>query len=169
MTYQTGFSIAAYLRFLNRDGQAVGNAAYQNFFIAETRPWQDVDYAFAPFAIDGDQVSNATAGSRGTLVAPSNMLTQAIVAQAALERWLAEVKFVAVIPTEAEGTPVFQEVSTIAADLWVCAGYRLSRSDGSVQMELASPLDAVEARTPVCILQDYQVGSLPVTGSLLLS
>jgi hypothetical protein len=67
-------------------------------------------------------------------------------------------------------------VSTIATDLWVCSGYRQvvpvvseNDNDQAITLELIAPLNAVEARTPNCVLQDWQVGSLPVTGVLLLT
>lgn len=169
MTTST-LSIGSYFRFLNRAGAAITNRAYQNFFISESRTWESVNYVFAPVAFDGNLVSNALANSRATLVAPANLITQAVCAEAARERWLLEIKYVVLTPTEnAASAPSWTETSTLATDLWVCSGYTRPMSNGGVlQLELTSPLDAVEARTPNCILQDWQVGSLPVTGSLLL-
>lgn len=169
MSYLEGLTLANYATFRTSDGQPIGNRSYQNFFIAEPRTWNGRVYQFAPFSIDGEQVSNALAGSRATLVAPSNVLTQAFMAEAALNRWLLQVDFVVILVQEGAVAPIPSEASVIASDLWMCSGYRSSDADGSVQMELASSLDAVEARTPNCVLQDWQVGSLPVTGVLLLT
>lgn len=168
MTYQTSICIASYIRLLNRDGSPIANRSYQNFLISETRAWEGASYLFAPFAIDGDQVSSVAAGSRAVLVAPANVLTQSLAAEACLNRWLLQVKLVVLSCSENATFPTWTELSTIATDIWLCATYRGSRSDGSVQMELVAPLDAVEALTPSCVLQQYQVGNLPVTGNILV-
>lgn len=155
--------------FRGSTGIAFPTRAYQNFFVSETRSWEGVNYLFAPFSIDGDFVSNISTGSRSVLVAPANLLTQAIAAEAAMERWLLEIKYVFVTGVQGTEEIAWSESSTVANDIWLCSGYRASHGDGSVQIELSSPLDAVEARTPNCVLQEWQVGSLPVSGSLLLS
>jgi hypothetical protein len=172
MTYQTGLTIANYVHFLNSIGEPITNRSYQNFHIAETRLWEGVSYKFAPFGFNGDQISSAAETTRASLVAPSNRLTQAVFSEAALAKpypWMVEIKYVLNTPTEETLEPVWNETTTIATEIWVCVGFTVSRADGAVQLDLASPLDAVEARTPNLFLRDYMVGSLPVTGSLILS
>jgi hypothetical protein len=175
MAYAEGITIATYALFRQRDGVAIINRAYQNFFIAESRNYENSLYLFAPFGIQGDLVSNASESSTATIVLPANLLSVALAAEAALNRWLLEVKYVLIGPA-VDIQPVFTEVSTIATDLWVCSGYRQvvpvvaeEENEQAITLELISPINAVEARTPNCVLQDWQVGSLPVTGSILLS
>jgi hypothetical protein len=175
MAYAEGITIASYLQFCDRAGVAINGKAFQNFFIAETRAWNGAAYQFAPFGIQGDLISNANATSTATIVLPLNLLTVAVASEAALNRWLLYVKYVLIGAT---GGPVpgFTEQSLIAEDLWVCSGYRqvtpvVSEEDNeqAITLELISPLNAVEARAPNCVLQDWQVGSLPVTGVLRLT
>lgn len=175
MAYAEDIVIGTYALFRDRDGLAIANRAFQNFFIAEDRTWEGNVYKFAPYGIQGDLASNAAESSAATIVLPANVLSVSLAAEAALSRWLLEVKYVLVAPTAGQ-QPVFTEVSTIAQDLWVCAGYRqvvpiVAEQEGeqAITLDLISPVNAVEARTPNCVLQDWQVGSLPVTGNLLLS
>jgi hypothetical protein len=175
MGYAEGITIASYALFRTRDGLAINNRAYQDFFIGQSRTWEENIYLFAPFAIQGELASSAADASAATIVMPPNILTVALAAEAALNRWLLEVKYVQ-IGAAATTQPDFTEISTIATDLWVCSGYRVvvpivaeDESEQAVTLELISPINAVEARTPNCVLQDWQVGSLPVTGNVLLS
>jgi len=175
MAYSEGIAVASYLQFCDRAGVAIEGKAFQNFFIAETREWNGGSYQFAPFGIQGDLISNANATSTATIVLPANLLTVAVASEAALNRWLLYVKYV-LINVSSDKAPVFVEQSLIAEDLWVCSGYRQvvpvvseNDNDQAITLELISPLNAVEARTPNCVLQDWQVGSLPVTGVLLLT
>lgn len=175
MAYAEGITIASYALFRDRDGVAITNRAYQQFFIGEQRTWEGYAYIFAPFGIQGEIASNAADASAATIVLPPNILSVALAAEAALNRWLLEVKYVLI--GAAVGTqPTYAEISTIATDLWVCSGYRQvvpvvseNDNDQAITLELISPINAVEARTPNCVLQDWQVGSLPVTGNVLLS
>ena len=173
--YAEGITIATYALFRTRDGLALTNRCYQNFFISEQRTWEGNAYVFAPFGIQGDLANNASESSAATVVLPANLLSVSLAAEAALNRWLLEVKYVLIGPAVST-QPTFTEVSTIATDLWVCSGYRQvvpvvseNDSDQAITLELISPINAVEARTPNCVLQDWQVGSLPVTGNVLLS
>jgi hypothetical protein len=175
MAYAEGIVIGTYVLFRDRDGVAISNHAFQNFFIAEDRTWEGIVYEFAPYGIQGDLASNASDSSAATIVLPANVLSVSIAAEAALNRWLLEAKYVLISPTTGQ-QPVFAEASTIAQDLWVCAGYRQvvpvvgeNDNEQAITLELISPINAVEARTPNCVLQDWQVGSLPVTGNVLLS
>jgi hypothetical protein len=177
MAYAEGIVIGTYVLFRDRDGVAITSRAYQNFFIAESRNYENSLYLFAPFGIQGDLASNASDSSTATIVLPANALSVSLAAEAALNRWLLEAKYVLIGPTvTVGGQPVFTEVSTIATDLWVCSGYRQvvpvvaeEENEQAITLELISPINAVEARTPNCVLQDWQVGSLPVTGNVLLS
>jgi hypothetical protein len=172
MAYETGITIANYVTFLNSIGEVIGNRSYQNFHIAETRTWEGRPYKFAPFGFNGEQISSGAETTRASLVAQANRLTQAVFSEAALAKpfpWMVEVKYVLITPTEGALEPTWAETTTIATEVWVCVGYAASRPDGAVQLDLASPLDAVEATTPLLYLRDWMVGSLPVTGSILLS
>ena len=175
MAYLEGLTIGTYLQFRDRDGAAIANRRYQNFFIAETRNWNGGAYQFAPFGIQGDLISNASSTSTATIVLPANLLSVAVASEAALNRWLLSVQYV-LIGVGTGPVPTFAEQSTIAEDIWVCSGYRqvtpvVAEEDNeqAITLELISPINAVEARTPNCVLQDWQVGSLPVTGVLLLT
>ena len=169
MAITAQITIASYIRFTNQAGVPIGGRAYQNYFLEETRTWEGVSYPFAPFAIDGAQVSSALSNSSAVVIMPTNLITKAVAAEAALGRWLLELKYVVLTPAAGSPEPVWTETSTLSTDLWVCTGLSDSSSDQVVQLELASPLDAVEARTPNCILLDWEVGSLPFTGNVLLS
>jgi hypothetical protein len=170
MTYPTGGTYANYMQFLTPDGTPIPNRAYQNHFIGQSRFWDGALYAFAPVAIGGDLISNAQASSRASVAMAPNIITQAVAAEAALNRWLLSVRYVALNLIEELPVPRWLEVATIAEDLWMCSGYTTNRGENAaVILELASPLDAVDARSPNCLLQSSQVGALPTTGTVLLS
>lgn len=151
-------AICNFIRFKNRGG-AYTSYAYQNFFIGETRTYQNAVYAFLPFALTtgagkkgGDRSSNA-------LGCPANPISVNIFAEACDEGWLVEAKTVEVDPL------TLSLQALITSELWFASSMELPDVQRSV-LRLSSPIDAVDGQVPRRYLSSVLVGSLPTSGNL---
>lgn len=172
-------TITHYIQFLNDDGSEPDppdGFARQNYFIGETRVWEGLNYAFAPFSLAGNTASSGSFNPSATLIAPDNLISGAVLWQAAIDRRLVKVNYVALIgvpPDDPDGVPVWEEQYTLLTELWVCdsfgysdAGVLDDDSPALINLRLTTPFNAVTGRAPTLRLNDEQVGALPSTGSV---
>lgn len=156
------FAIVSYIRFKERGGGGYLPYAYQNYYINETRNYQGVDYAFAPLGVSGGGGKQGGERSRGAIVCPSNPVAQNIFWQADSNKWLVEVSSVEV------DTQNDQELALLTRMLWSCkveGAIEIGRPGQSV-LQLASPLDTVNATVGGRPLSQSLVGALPTSGAI---
>lgn len=172
-------AVAQYISFYAPDGQPLTPAGvrdYQNFFIGETRSWGGVTYLYAPFVIGGDISTEGSQNGDAELLAPANLLTGAVLWEAAQNRFLLDIKTVMLngaVPGSPDGAVTWTEQVTVASEVWCCDG--MSYSDdvpgetdalATVILRLTSPLNAVTGQAPTRRLRDDQVGALPASGGI---
>lgn len=158
-------------------GAGTGGASYyQNFFVGETRNYNNIEYKFAPFAISGDVSTQGAEGGETEIIAPANILIGAKMWESVTNRFLVEIRTVMLLgtpPEEEDGIPTWEEAQTVSIDLQVCDG--LSYTDAVpgetdavaiFALRLASPLNAVSGISPTRRLRDDQVGALPSSGGI---
>jgi hypothetical protein len=156
------FAIVSYVRFKERKGGDYLPYAYQNYYINEPRIYDEVEYQFAPLGVSGGGGKQGGERSRGAIVCPANPIVQNIFWQADFNKWLAEVISVEV---DAETD---QELTVLSRLFWAC------RVEGNIEfgkpgqsvLQLASPLDTVNATVGGRPLSQSLVGSLPSTGNI---
>lgn len=156
------FGVVSYVRFKERNGGGYLPYAYQNYFINETRTYGGIAYDFAPLGVSGGGGKQGGERSRGAIVCPANALVQNIFWQADSNKLLVEITSVE-IDTETD-----QELAQLTKTLWSC------RVEGSVEigrpgqsvLQLASPLDTVNATVGGRPLSQSLVGALPTTGTI---
>lgn len=156
------FAIVSYIRFKERKGGPYLPYAYQNYFIDESRVYQDVEYQFAPLGVSGGGGKQGGERSRGAIVCPSNPIVQNIFWQADFNKWLVEVVSIE-IDTETD-----QELSLLTRVWWSCkveGSIEMGRAGQSI-LQLSSPLDTVKARVGGRPLSQSLVGALPTSGSI---
>lgn len=181
MALEEGFAIGYYINFFPRGGGVLVNRCYQYVFPGQTRQWEGLSYQFAPFAFEGDLASAAGSSSQASIAAPFNALVTPVFKEAATLNWLVRVKFVMLAstpPVTPGGRVTWNELTTIAEDIWHCSSYGAkymedtsSENGGgdALALGLTSALNAVDAEAPNIVLTSAQVGALPVTGQILLS
>lgn len=157
-------AIGQYIKIRDKEGTPIPDRTFQNFFVGETRLWEDTLYSFAPFVISGNTSSRNGDGVSATLVTVPNDLTVGITVEATIYQWMIEVKTVHI--TCSEGMP-FQESSTLAIETWNIAS--MSQDNDKVTLTLASPLDATKLQVPKRVLSQFLVGGVPATGSIYSS
>lgn len=154
-------AVAHYVRFKTKTGRYVARRNFQNFFIGETRTYLSNDWFFAPYTVTGTSSSRNGDGANSTFVTIPNALTVGFCIEAVEARWLLEVKTVMIKCYEAEP---FVEDTVIATEIWNITSY--SQDFEKLQLNLGSPLDAVQLQVPKRVLNQYLVGSVPATGSI---
>lgn len=151
-------AVCNFIRFKARGG-GYTNYAYQNFFVGETRTYQNVAYRFLPFALAvgaGKKGGNRTNNALGC---PANPISINIFAEACDKGWLLEAKTVEVDPL------TLSLQGLITSELWFASSMELPDVQRSV-LQLASPIDAVDGQIPRRYLSSVLVGSLPTSGNL---
>lgn len=157
-------AFAHYSKFLYKDGTEVPGRTYQNFFVGETRVYDSVNYYFAPYGISGLASSRNGDVPQATLIAACNQITVPLFSQVVLNRWLLEIKTVAIKINEDR---TFTESGTISQELWACTG---GTSDSErVSITLSSPINAVDKQVPGRVLTRAMVGAIPPTGQIVIS
>lgn len=153
-------AICNFIRFKTRDG-VYSPYAYQNFFVNETRSYQNVTYSFVPFGLTLGAGKKGGDRSNSALVAPPGPIGINIFAEACDNRWLLEVLTVEIDPL----TLTLQDL--ISSELWFASSMEtdLQRS----VLQLSSPLDAVDGQIPRRFLSSTLVGALPSSGYLSFS
>ena len=154
------FAFVNYARFLQANGTPTVYA-YQNFSINQTRTYDSITYAFAPFGYTLGAGSKGGDRSDSSLVAGLDQLTVNLFAEAVESRWLLEIKTVSLDPE------TFADDVLVRTELWRIAQYEMDTE--RVVLKLSSPLDATKGDIPKRRLSTKLVGALPSTGSLVIS
>lgn len=150
-------AVCNFIRFKNRGGDYTGYA-YQNFYVNETRTYQNTSYNFLPFGLTTGAGKKGGDRSNTALAAAPNAISINIFAEACDKGWLLDVKTVEVDPL------TLSLQSLITSELWFA-----SAMEADVQrsvLQLTSPLDAVDGQVPRRYLSATLVGALPTTGNL---
>lgn len=151
-------AVCNFIRFKNRGG-AYTSYAYQNFFIGETRTYQNAVYSFLPFALASGAGKKGGDRSNNALGCPANPISINIFAEACDKGWLLEAKTVEVDPL------TLSIQSLITSELWFVSSMELPDVQRSV-LQLSSPIDAVNGQVPRRYLSSGLVGALPTSGNL---
>lgn len=154
-------AIGHYITFQDKCNNVIPGRAFQNFFVGETRSWEGVSYAFAPFGVSGNASSRNGDGASATLVTVPNALTVGIAVEAAILRWLVKIRTVNITCTEGAA---FQEACTLAIETWNINNY--TQDDEKITLAMSSPLDATRLQVPKRVLSQYLVGAVPATGAI---
>lgn len=154
-------AICNFIRLRARGNTSGPAFSYQNFFIDQSRSVSNVSYSFLPFAITNG--AGKKGGDRATnqLVLTPNAISINILAQAAEANSLLEVRTYEVDPI------ALALRGLITNELWAIS--RMEHDTEKVILQLASPLDAVNAQVPRRYLSSRLVGSLPSSGRISLS
>ena len=172
-------ALAYYLQFMGPDGRPLTPAnvrSYQNFFIGQARSFAGGQYQFAPFSLSGDLSTEGAENGEAELLAPANILTGAVLWEAANQRFLVQVQTVLLTgtpPPDRDGIPTWAEAGALACDMWICDGLAYtdavpgeSEAVAVFALRLANPLSAVAGTSPTRRLRDDQVGALPSSGGI---
>lgn len=151
-----------YITLRNRTGSQGYN--FQNYWVNEPAPFFDVitneeyTYEFLPFAFSGMIVTKSGDNQPATLAFPNNSLSRGWAETAALEGWLANVRTVIIDPdNKANYTLLMRYVAQVVSASW---------DSTSMQLQMASVLDAAGADVPRKKLTQQLVGHLPLTSSV---
>lgn len=157
-------AFAHYTRFTDQDGAYVNGRNYQNFFVGESRTYQSIAYGFAPFNIVGLTSSRNGDVGQASLITIPNEITVPLFAEVILNRWMMEIKTVAI--SVAEDEP-FSESMDIAMEVWACTGG--TTEVDKITITLSSPLNAAMKEIPARVLTRAMVGAIPPTGQIVVS
>ena len=158
----SSFAFCNYIRFLKSDSTATSNVyAYQNFFINQDQVYGGMNYKFVPFAVASGAGTKGGDRSESTLGAANNSITVNVFAEAVAEKWLLEIKTVALDPLTFTNGPL------ICTEIWRVARYEMDTE--KILLNLTSPLDAVRDQVPNRYLTTRLVGALPTSATLVVS
>ena len=133
---------------------------FQNYWIGENIGFQGVGYVFLPFGFSGVTVTRSGDNQPATLTFPNNQLTRAWIETAVRSEWLATVRTLLIDPSNRSGGQVLSIYSAqVVAGSW---------NDTSVELRMASVLDAVGADIPNKRLTKQLAGNLPLTSRVRL-
>ena len=173
-------SVAHYIEFLTTSGAALPiPLRYQPYFIGETRTFNGMQYKFSPYSIAGDISTDGNESGDYELIAPGNIISTAILAQASEDRNLIKISTVLIIGTPAVGVnayPTWTESSFLSSTICVCDAYGYTdtipdQEDSEdnfsvVTLKLTNPLNFVTGTAPTRRLTAAQVGPLPSSGGI---
>lgn len=154
-------AFAQYMTLRSADGAT--RYYFQNYWINEDAPSKDGSnvYGFMPFAFSGVLVTKTGDNQPATLAFPNNELSRGWAETAVQNIWMADVQTVVVDPDNKQNYTVLSEyVGQIVSGRW---------DDTTLQLEMASVLDAVGADVPRKRLTRQLVGNLPLTSRIRLS
>jgi len=151
--------IGNFLTFIKHDG---GASYWQNFFNDNAVRIDAIDpnisWNLLPFIYQGAQRTRNGDNISSQLTLPTNQLTLAWARDAVNNSWVAEVRTYQLTDTYQPIIPPRGQES------WLCTG--LNYNTQQTQIELSSPLDAIESRVPNLRFTAKQVGALPSTGNI---
>jgi hypothetical protein len=158
----TTLAFAQYLTL--RTEETLGGYLFQNYWVNEDAPFFNVDtgvpsyFGFMPFAFSGTTVTKSGDNQPATLAFPNNTLSRGWAETAVQNRWLANVRTVAVNPDDrTDYILIARYIGQIVSANW---------DTTSLQLQMASVLDAVGVDVPRKRLTQQLVGSLPITSSV---
>ena len=147
--------IGNFLTFFTHDG---GARYWQNFFNDNAVSFDGIRWNLLPFIYQGAQRTRNGDNISSQLTLPTNQLTLAWARDAVNNSWVAEVRTYQLTDTYQPILPPRGQES------WLCTG--LNYNTQQTQIELSSPLDAIESRVPNLRFTAKQVGALPSTGNI---
>lgn len=153
-------AIGTYLRLLFRNGTPTGNN-FQNFAQGRTISYLGTNYIAAGFGFSGSSFDAEANSISASLLLGLSQLALNIFAQAADNRWLAEIR------TTWLNNDTFAPELDWTIDIYEVLG--ISHDNSRLSVRLGSPLDAVIQNAPRLRLTQKQVGALPRTGQVFLS
>jgi hypothetical protein len=154
-------AFAQYLTLKSASGTVRYN--FQNYWVNEDALGKDGStvYGFMPFAFSGITVTKTGDNQPATLGFPNNSLSRGWGETAVQEVWIAQVQTVLVNPDSKPDYTVLSEyVGQIVNGAW---------DESSLQLNMASVLDAVGADIPRKRLTRQLVGNLPLTSRVRLT
>lgn len=148
----------------------------QNFFIGETVPYEDASYQFSPFGFSGISTSRQADLDPVTLLFPNNEISRGYLSDALRgmsfdgipidqrpwrRPYVGKVDVCILDPAAKSATQrLFTYTGQCTAGGW---------DDTTLNLELSSLLDAVDANVPTRTLIQAQVGSLPISSGVRLN
>lgn len=147
--------IGNFLTFFTHNG---GARYWQNFFNDNAVSFDGISWNLLPFIYQGAQRTRNGDNISSQLTLPTNQLTLAWARDAVNNSWVAEVRTYQLTDTYQPIKPPRGQES------WLCTG--LNYNTQQTQIELSSPLDAIESRVPNLRFTAKQVGALPSTGNI---
>ena len=140
-----------------RDSDDKVKHRYQNSQVGTNITLNENEYEYLSFIYQGAAKSRTGDNLEAGLVMSSNWLSLGIAKTAVDERWRVRVDTCIM-------TSEFAVEKTLTTEHWLCTtmGYDTT----TVDIVLASGIDAVGLNAPTRVLQSSQVGSLPITGSI---
>ncbi len=158
----TALAFAQYITL--RTEETLGGYLFQNYWVNEDAPFFNVDtgvpsyFGFMPFAFSGTTVTKSGDNQPATLAFPNNSLSRGWAETAVQNRWLANVRTVAINPDDkTDYILIARYIGQIVSANW---------DTTSLQLQMASVLDAVGVDVPRKRLTQQLVGSLPITSSV---
>ena len=149
------FVIGNYVTFSDTAGI---KKRYQNFFSQGEATLEGEKYQLLPFLYQGATKTKNGDNISSQLILPTNQLTLAWTRDAVNNNWVVEVRTYQLTDSYTPITP------PLGQEIWLCTG--MSYSTQSTQLELSSPLDAIQATVPNLRFTAKQVGALPTTGAI---
>lgn len=152
--------IGNFLTFFTHDG---GARYWQNFFNDNAVSFDNISWNLLPFIYQGAQRTRNGDNISSQLTLPTNQLTLAWARDAVNNSWVAEVRTYQL--TYQQTTDTYQPIKPPRGqESWLCTG--LNYNTQQTQIELSSPLDAIESRVPNLRFTAKQVGALPSTSNI---
>ena len=151
-------STQAFGHYLRFNGGTTLN--FQNYWVAENVTYDGITYSFLPFGFSGVTVTRSGDNQPATLVFPNNALSRGWIETAVTYQWLATCQTLLLEPDNKSGGRV---LASYTAQI-ISGGW----SETSVELRMASVLDAVGADLPRKRLTRQLVGKLPLTARVSL-
>jgi hypothetical protein len=152
--------ICNFLRFKQQNGEYTTWLA-QNYFIGQAIDHNGQLYPFAPVAVVTNSSTRGGDRSEAVIAAPMSGLSLNVFIEASQSNWLLEVRSVKVNRAD-------QSLGALlTTEYWATRQVQHDISEPIVQLQLASPLDAVRSPGGRALSQ-VLVGALPTSGNLSL-
>lgn len=138
-----------------------GQYAFQNFNVESTVAISGKNYQFLPFGFSGITVSRNGDNVDASIVLPNSALAQSFALGALEEQWICRVTVGNFDPLSPQSFAaiLYEYVGVVASGGW---------DDTSIRMTLNSVLDAVTGDVPNRVLEQDNVGPLPITANIQL-
>lgn len=133
---------------------------FQNYWIGENVSYGGDIYGFLPFAFSGATVTKSGDNQPAALAFPNNSLARGWAEMVIRDQWLVTCRVMLINPDDRNSpTLLTSYTAQVVGGGW---------SDTSIEVRMASVLDAVGADAPRKKLTKQLVGNLPLTSSVRL-
>lgn len=133
---------------------------FQNYWIGENVSYGGDIYGFLPFAFSGATVTKSGDNQPAALAFPNNSLARGWAEMVIRDQWLVTCRVMLINPDDRNSpTLLTSYTAQVVGGGW---------SDTSIEVRMASVLDAVGADVPRKKLTKQLVGNLPLTSSVRL-